>query len=133
MQKWGREISSRPLFCFLKKLYIRAKQVVSTFDLICFAWRRLNVFLEKGLGIVLPTHFVYDFLRKMFLMLYFINWPDFIVWFLLRLEKLGNVCIESAPLIIKWHSYKKEFFNGNLLFKIVYGNCRPKYQFWINN
>ena len=27
-------------------------------------------FLEKGLGIVSPTHFVYDFSKKVFLMLY---------------------------------------------------------------
>ena len=30
-------------------------------------------FLEKGLGIVSPSHFVYDFSRIMFLMLYSIN------------------------------------------------------------
>ena len=30
-------------------------------------------FLEKGLGIVSTPHFVYDFSRKIFLMLYFIN------------------------------------------------------------
>ena len=30
-------------------------------------------FLEKGLGIVSPPYFVYDFSRKMFLMLYSIN------------------------------------------------------------
>ena len=35
-------------------------------------------FLEKGLGIVYLLHFVYDFLRKMFLMLYSINGPNFI-------------------------------------------------------
>ena len=30
-------------------------------------------FLEKGLGIVSPSHFVYDFSRKMFLELYSTN------------------------------------------------------------
>ena len=30
-------------------------------------------FLEKGLGIVSPPHFVYDISRKTFLMLYSIN------------------------------------------------------------
>ena len=30
-------------------------------------------FLERGLGIASPSHFVYDFLRKMFLMLYSIS------------------------------------------------------------
>ena len=36
-------------------------------------------FLEKGLGVVSPPHFMYDFSRKMFFMLYSINWPNFIV------------------------------------------------------
>ena len=31
-------------------------------------------FLKKGLGIVSPQHFVNYFSRKMFLMLYSINW-----------------------------------------------------------
>ena len=30
-------------------------------------------FLEKGLGIVSPAHFVHDLLRKMFFLLYSIN------------------------------------------------------------
>ena len=38
-------------------------------------------FSEKGLGLVSPPHFVYDFSRKMFLMLHSINWPSFIFWF----------------------------------------------------
>ena len=34
----------------------------------------LNVdYLDKGLGIVSPAHFMYDFSAKMFLMLYSIN------------------------------------------------------------
>ena len=35
---------------------------------------------EKGLGLVSPSHFVYDFSRKMLFMLYSISWPNFIVW-----------------------------------------------------
>ena len=49
-------------------------------------------FPEKDLGLVSPPHFVYDFSRKMFFMLYSINWPDFIVWLSLLLEILGNMC-----------------------------------------
>ena len=37
-------------------------------------------FLDKGLGTISPAHFVYDFSTKMFLMLYSINWSNFIVW-----------------------------------------------------
>ena len=50
-------------------------------------------FLEKGLGIVSPPHFMYDVSRKMFLVLYFINWPNFSVWLPLLLEILCNMCI----------------------------------------
>ena len=48
-------------------------------------------FLDKGLGIVSPAHFVYDFSTEMFLMLYSINRPNIIAWLPLLLEILGNV------------------------------------------
>ena len=50
-------------------------------------------FSEKGLGLVFPPHFVYDFLSKMFLMLYSISWPNFTVWLPLLREILHNMCI----------------------------------------
>ena len=53
-------------------------------------------FSEKGLEIVSPPHFVYDFSRKIFLMLYSINWPNFIVWLSLLLHILGNMGIAIA-------------------------------------
>ena len=49
-------------------------------------------FLEKDLGIVSPPHFVYHFPRKMFIILYSINWPNFIVSLPLLLEILSNIC-----------------------------------------
>ena len=51
-------------------------------------------FLDKGLGIVSPAHFVYNFSTKMFLMLYSINGPNFVAWLPLLLEILGNICFE---------------------------------------
>ena len=51
-------------------------------------------FSEKGLALVSPPHFAYDFSRKMFLMLQSINWLNFIVWLPLLLEILGNMCIK---------------------------------------
>ena len=36
-------------------------------------------FLEKGLAMVSPPHFVYDVPREMFLMLHSIDWPSWIV------------------------------------------------------
>ena len=50
-------------------------------------------FSEKGLGLVSPPQLVYDFSRKMFLKLYSVNLPHFIVCLPLRLEILGNICI----------------------------------------
>ena len=50
-------------------------------------------FSEKGLGLVSQPHFVNDFSRKIFPMLYSINWPNFIVSLPLLLEIFGNMCI----------------------------------------
>ena len=52
-----------------------------------------SIFSEKGLGLISPPHFVYDFSRKMFLMLHSIYCPNFIIWLPLLLRLLGNMCI----------------------------------------
>ena len=46
-------------------------------------------FLRKGSG----NRFFTKFSRKILLVLYSINWPNFMVWLPLRLEILGNTCI----------------------------------------
>ena len=112
-RKWGRETSPRPLFVFLKNFVLgKSKWSAAWFHYIFIApklaysrnklfktlhyWSRdmLNFnFLDKGLGIVSPAHFVYHFSTKMFLMLYSINWPNFIAWLLLLLEILDNMYI----------------------------------------
>ena len=44
-------------------------------------WGMLNFdILEEGLGIVSPPHFVYDFSRKMFFMLYSIKGTLMQIW-----------------------------------------------------
>ena len=48
--KWGRETSSILLFVFLKKFYIRYKQVVSTLVLICF--------IRPRFGQTIKTNFI---------------------------------------------------------------------------
>ena len=109
----GRLISD--LFLFFKKtlyevkpngLQLRFTIFANRFDNLAFNenklyktldyWSRdiLNLdFLEKGLGLVSPPHFVRNFLRKIFFMLYSINWPNFIAWLLLCLAILINMCI----------------------------------------
>ena len=49
-------------------------------------------FSWKGLGLASSPHFVYYFPSKIF-MLYFKNWPNFIVWLPLLLEILVNIFI----------------------------------------
>ena len=72
-----------------------AKQTVLSLD---FRSRdMLNIdFLEKGVGIVSPPHFVYDFSRKKFFMLYPVNWPTLIVSLPLLLKILGKVHVLIA-------------------------------------
>ena len=104
-------------FFFLKKVLNEEKKLVSTLAWIYFGspWlghtvrknkKKLHKFsgcwskemlnfgiLEKGLGLVPPPHFVYNSSRENFLMLYSINWPNFIAWLPLLLEILYNMCI----------------------------------------
>ena len=57
-------------------------------------------FLEMGLGIVSPRQFVYDFSRKIFLMLYSIDTTNFIVCLPLLPEVLGNMRIVCFPVYV---------------------------------
>ena len=71
-------------------------------------------FLEKGLGIVFPPFFVHDFSRKMLLILYSINCPNFIPWLPVLLEILDNMCI--ATVFFKGRDVIN--FQTNLIFLI---------------
>ena len=53
-------------------------------------------FFRKGSGTSFLPHFVNDFTRKVFLMLYYINWPNFVVFFLLLLKIFDNICFSIA-------------------------------------
>ena len=69
-------------------------------------WSRnmLNLdFLEKGMKIVSPPHIVYGFSRKMFLMLYSINWPNLFVWLPLFFEILGITISQINQKILIIH------------------------------
>ena len=50
-------------------------------------------FLKRGEGLVSPPNIVHDFSRKIFVMLYSINWPNLITLFPLLLEITGIMCI----------------------------------------
>ena len=124
MWKWSRRTISRPL-CFLKKLYIRSKQVVSTLLLIYFGRPSLGYtiktnckryaqfwFCRKGLGLAFLPHFRYEFSRKIFRLLYSMNDLNFIVLLSLLLEILGNMCI----VIISFPACDIKNFEINLSF-----------------
>ena len=75
--------------------------------------------LHKGRGIVFPAHFMYNFSIKIFLMLYSINWPNFIVWLPLLLEILRNMCIQVVTSwILKLTYLSKSTFStiNNIIF-----------------
>ena len=49
--------------------------------------------IKIGQELVFLTRFLNDIQRKIALTLYFINWPNYIVWLPLLLAILGNLCI----------------------------------------
>ena len=51
--------------------------------------RKIKISLE----LVFLPYFPHNFWRKIFLLLYSIHWPNFIVWFPLLCEILDNMCI----------------------------------------
>ena len=75
-----------------------------------FCWSRDMLdfdFFKKGLELVSPSHFVYDFSRKTFFMLFSINWPNFIVWCPLLFEILDNIC--NLFLCLWRHKFSSRF------------------------
>ena len=60
----------------------------------CWSRDILNFnFPEKFLGLASPLDILHDLSRKMFLMLYSIDWQNFIIWLALLLEILSNTYI----------------------------------------
>ena len=47
--------------------------------------------IKRGLELVFLPHFLLNLKRKIFVLLYFINWPNFIVWLPLLCEILDNM------------------------------------------
>ena len=64
----------------------------------------------RGLGIDSPPCFVFDFLRKMFLMLYSISWQNLIVWFRLLLEILICILQLLVTRAVTWWNLKLALF-----------------------
>ena len=90
-------------------------------------------FQEKGLGLVSPLYFAYDFSIKMFLMFYSTSWLNFIVWLPILREILGNMFIA----IVCWPGCDVMKFEINLIFLIksvcyVTIKSRQKFKYFEN-
>ena len=86
--------------------------------------------LHQDQGIVSPPHFVYNFSTKMLLVLYSINWPNFIAWLPLLLQILGNRCVA----IVFFPHCDLMDFEINLIFLIellfLYNQKAMKKSYW---
>ena len=68
---------------------------------ITFFYLMLSLFKKiKGMGLVSLPHFPHNFSRKIFILLYSINWPGFIVWLPLFREILRNMCIVIVYYVV---------------------------------
>ena len=100
-------------------LYIQVKVYQNILKLTCWPlvfalYIKLFQKRKRGLELVSLPYFLHDFRGKIFLTLYFINWPNFIGWFPLLLEILFNMCI----LIIYCSLFDVMNFEMHLTFAI---------------
>ena len=106
------------MVCSLVSIYFNSPQLgIQTDCNTLNYWSRdlLNFgVLKMDLEIVSPPHFLYDFSRKMFLVLYSFNWPKFIAWLRFFLEILVNICIA----IVYFSNCDFTNFETNLIFQI---------------
>ena len=84
------------------------------------------------MGIVPLPHFVYDFSRKVFLLLYHIKWPSFIVWLPLLLEIWGNNCITVFFLSLWRQNFEVSLISVIMLFFCMTKKSRQKCEVWIS-
>ena len=73
--------------CNLVSIYFDSYDLGTSKEMLNFR------FSGKGQEIFSTLHFVYDFSRKMFFMLFSIIWANIIVWLPLLLKILGNMLI----------------------------------------
>ena len=87
LDQWSKVLCS--LYCIVSwglSTYFETKLQTTFFHLI-------KLFLKiRGPELVSLPHFLYNFWRKIFFLLYSLNWPNFIVWLPLLWEILGNMC-----------------------------------------
>ena len=67
-----------------------SKYIGTKLQTSCFYSYKTFLKIKKRSGTSLSGSFSHDFLRKIFILLFFITWPSFIAWMSLRREILGN-------------------------------------------
>ena len=70
-----------------------SKYIETKLQTTCFYVIMLFYKIKRGLKLVSLPHFVHNFWRKIFILLYSINPSSFIVWLPLLREILGDMCI----------------------------------------
>ena len=100
--KLGQLIELNMKHIFLEKSYTKCGEETNPFltnQSLAYFWTnslkfyRVCFYCMLNWQLVSLSHFVHDFWRKPFILLYSINWPNFIVWLLLLREILWNMCI----------------------------------------
>ena len=90
-------------------------------------------FWKKDLGLVCPPHFVHNVSRKIFLMFYSLNWPNFIVLLLFILEISSKMLIPVAcfPVcdVIKFEIHVSFVIK---LFSYITKKAEQKFKFFKN-
>ena len=84
--------------------YIKTKLQTTCLYLILGFFKKT----KSGLELVSLPYFLHIFWRKIFLLMYSINWPSFIFWLSLLREILGIMCICNCLLTRLW---RHEFWN----------------------
>ena len=77
-------------------IYIETTLQTACFYLISSFFKKV----KRGLELVSQPHFLYSFWRKLFILLYSINWPSFIICLPLLREILGSMSIAIANQVV---------------------------------
>ena len=117
---WINSLKCYKCYCYcLLYAQVEVYQNISKLSYWPFAFILYTEYKKTWTGTSLPTsYFTCSLKENVFLMLYFVIWPNFIVWLLLLLELLGNMCTVNICFtvcdIIKFeinHSFlNKSFF-----------------------
>ena len=102
--------------------YIKTKLQTTCFHFILTIINHI----KKSHELVSLPHFLHNFWRKIFLLLYSINWPNFIVWLPLLCEILGNMCIAIVCKLVEL--FKNLINDTKVITKIMFARSCVAYQ-----